>query len=603
MRDSLAETKQRVESEYILLPDNLASVYEQEDRQRGAKLMSLPLIRRLANSNYKLLSDHECTQFAMQCDYTLAVKLARSPHVNPNLFLGPISRHLRRLDPEVDPIVNLLEHLNRQLSTSINSQYVRHFIKQALLIAEVLNSINLGAHHLDLDYIEKNPFFTDKNLDWLSLQAFLACSASGLQQCQLMIDQGIFLILHNLNEKYAQDVKVQNCVAMILSNLSAHTTSHRHFFVTGWLKTLVEWLNEAKPLELQLHATKILHNLDRPQQTLSKSVYLLSPVHRNVPYAYDLVFVHGLLGSVFKTWRQDSPKSSKLNEEQMENSQSTTQPSWSCSRYISGWFDSAPTRPEKENRFTQCWPRDWLANDLDSVRILGVNYQTYLSDWLAEYPRERRTIQQRAKHILEELRNAGLGERPIIWVAHSMGGLLVKQILLYSNESNDQLKKDTRKPSTSLIEQTKGIIFYSVPHFGADITRWPLKLSRLVLPSEEVRFLQKDSPQLQQLQQQFRQLAARFQIQVLTLNESLKSRISTHGLVLSTKLVQTEPDLFDHERSYMLQQDHFHICKPSNRHSLSYKLTAQFIRQIFRKHSQGSSENSELEHFLTMLGD
>lgn len=43
---------------------------------------------------------------------------------------------------------------------------------------------------------------------------------------------------------------------------------------------------------------------------------------------------------------------------------------------------------------------------------------------------DRRRISERGKELLEKLQEAGVGERPIIWVAHSMGGLLIKSLLI-----------------------------------------------------------------------------------------------------------------------------------------------------------------------------
>lgn len=40
-----------------------------------------------------------------------------------------------------------------------------------------------------------------------------------------------------------------------------------------------------------------------------------------------------------------------------------------------------------------------------------------------------RTLEERSGLMLEELRKSGIGKRPTVWVAHSMGGLLVKKML------------------------------------------------------------------------------------------------------------------------------------------------------------------------------
>ena len=90
--------------------------------------------------------------------------------------------------------------------------------------------------------------------------------------------------------------------------------------------------------------------------------------------------------------------------------------------------------------FSNCWPKDWLAKDLRNVRIIGVEYSTQLSDWEPVHPYETpedRTIPARARELLVKLEAADVGKkRPVIWVTHSMGGLLVKEILRLAEKRN-----------------------------------------------------------------------------------------------------------------------------------------------------------------------
>merc|ERR1711874_466748 len=64
--------------------------------------------------------------------------------------------------------------------------------------------------------------------------------------------------------------------------------------------------------------------------------------------------------------------------------------------------------------------------------------------------------------MLKKLQQAGVGKRPVIFVGHSMGGLIIKQILTRAQESEEDSLKD-------LVNNTKGVVFYSTPHDGSQI--------------------------------------------------------------------------------------------------------------------------------------
>lgn len=80
--------------------------------------------------------------------------------------------------------------------------------------------------------------------------------------------------------------------------------------------------------------------------------------------------------------------------------------------------------------FTNCWPRDWLAQDCNQLRVIGVNYETNLSLWTPICPIEKvKNLAERSDELIEQLLKVNVGKRPIVWVTHSMGGLLVKSLL------------------------------------------------------------------------------------------------------------------------------------------------------------------------------
>lgn len=80
---------------------------------------------------------------------------------------------------------------------------------------------------------------------------------------------------------------------------------------------------------------------------------------------------------------------------------------------------------------TKCWPKDWLAVDCPDLRIIGVNYETSISTWTAFCPHthNKMTLDERSDQLMSQLLKAGVGDRPIVWITHSMGGLLVKNVL------------------------------------------------------------------------------------------------------------------------------------------------------------------------------
>lgn len=102
------------------------------------------------------------------------------------------------------------------------------------------------------------------------------------------------------------------------------------------------------------------------------------------------------------------------------------------------------------------WPL-WLGQVFPAARIVLVNYPApafFTGD------ASRLTIKERARNLANLLPTNGIGGRQTIFVCHSLGGLLTKEIIRASVEN---------ACSPRIAANTAGILFLATPHAGADI--------------------------------------------------------------------------------------------------------------------------------------
>lgn len=186
----------------------------------------------------------------------------------------------------------------------------------------------------------------------------------------------------------------------------------------------------------------------------------------------DVVFIHGLMGDPFETWRHG----------------------------------------EAENK---SWPH-WLANDFQDIGVWTLEYAALPSHWLMDADGDRAhsmPIMRRATEVLQLL-SLKLGKRrPLVLVCHSLGGLLAKEVIRQSSDSLDDESK-------SICERTAAVMFLATPHQGAGMARVASKLSMLLRASENIRDLEAHSPQLANLYDWYRQHSPRLGIATSTFFEN-----------------------------------------------------------------------------------
>jgi triacylglycerol esterase/lipase EstA (alpha/beta hydrolase family) len=156
----------------------------------------------------------------------------------------------------------------------------------------------------------------------------------------------------------------------------------------------------------------------------------------------DIIFVHGLGGDVTETWS------------------------------VSGTDDG--------------WPA-WLASELPCVQVSSVSYDAAATKWVSR----PMPLQDRGTNILTLLEAEGIGARPIVFICHSLGGLVVKQML--------RIAQDTKKTEWKNIrERTRSIFFLATPHAGSPIV-FMTKLLKLLRVSSLTEQLGADDPYLHDL--------------------------------------------------------------------------------------------------------
>ncbi|XP_048841597.1 protein SERAC1 isoform X2 [Brienomyrus brachyistius] len=484
--------------------------------------------------------DYQYRTAAQAIDQQTSIGLARTPNVDPRFFLpSPML-------PGIEDGVSLEDGLRRLLASLPQSevdQCVQYFTSLALRESNQSLAAQRGGLWCfggnGLPYAQSLTTVPSEKVEFFCLQALVQHSKV-LSHCEHIVANGGLQLLQRVFQLRSDSQKIKRNVVHIIGNLALNDSLHTAIVQSGWLSVLAEMLKSPHVMQAS-HAARALANLDRDTmpEKYEDGIYVLHPQCRtSQPMKADVLFIHGLLGAAFKTWRQ---KDRDLKVEDM----------------------SAGDR----ELYAECWPKSWLAVDCPSLRVLSVEYDTHLSDWNAKCPAEnqRKSLAYRSHELLNKLKMAGVGDKPVIWVAHSMGGLLVKKMLLDASKDPDM---------APLIKNTKGIMFYSVPHRGTLIAEYSVNIKYLLFPSIEVKELCRDSPALQELNDGFLGLAREHDFKVLSFAETLPTSL---GPMIKLVVVPVQSADLGIGDLIKMDVDHLSICKPEKKDSFLYRRSVQFI--------------------------
>lgn len=197
-----------------------------------------------------------------------------------------------------------------------------------------------------------------------------------------------------------------------------------------------------------------------------------------------------------------------------------------------------------------------------------------------------------AKELLFEMRfgkdssgeDLAIGSNPIVFVVHSMGGLVVKKAyLLGLHDTNYQ----------EIIQAVSAIIFLSTPHRGTNLAEI---LNRVLAASFQssksfISDLNKSSPAIEELNEQFRHLAPR--LSIWSFYETLATSIGPRRIMVLEK--DSSVLGYPAEISRPLQADHHDVCKFSSPMDSNYVTVRNAIKSLMTQfRSQKSEPATEL---------
>ena len=209
----------------------------------------------------------------------------------------------------------------------------------------------------------------------------------------------------------------------------------------------------------------------------------------------DVIFVHGLDGDPIATWR--------MNDEN----------SWAT----------------------------WIKNSLPHANVWSLRYRLRAMQWMGGAV----PLVTRAVNVLAVLDSELTSPRPIVFICHSYGGLLVKQLLRSANDVALEYKG---------LDRVAGVVF-GTPNSGAIIANFVSALRPLLGSSSAVDELTKSSPELQNLSYWFRNQAAKWSLRVYFETIPTKAGIVVDESSADLGIASVIPVGID--------ADHFSICKPT----------------------------------------
>lgn len=257
-------------------------------------------------------------------------------------------------------------------------------------------------------------------------------------------------------------------------------------------------------------------------------------VNRPKPSAdalFDVVFVHGVTGDCYGTWTHSN-----------------------------GEF----------------WPK-WVASDFENVNVYSAGYDSTLIGNLKKGAGA--SLSDRATILLDRLASRVAPDRPLVFITHSLGGLIVKQMLRKAQDASNERRK-------RIGGLARAAVFIATPHAGSHLPKAVNAVFKIAT-SKSVRELEYGADALIDLGQWFSNWATNNHLKVESYYE-----VEKYLGALIVDQVTANPNVFGCD-PVAIQADHVSITKLENRDAQLYQSVCCFLQSLLDeiKDTGGSGPN------------
>ncbi len=259
---------------------------------------------------------------------------------------------------------------------------------------------------------------------------------------------------------------------------------------------------------------------------------------------------------------------------------------------ISTWMYEGKVETGKSQEETNIYFPQMLSSDFPKLNVWSLDYSAKITKWSDSS--KFNELSRESNEILEYLLGKLVDDKPIILITHSLGGIIAKELLRTSKESNN-LRRE------KFFEKVKAVSFLATPHGGS---KWANVLDNIntVLPflrmGEKIDTLTYGNAYLEGLADWYRNnVVGEIETQAFYETEKTKKimvvePLSANPGIPGCMVVRTD-------------MDHINICKPSSKESPVYVSIYGLILYHFPDKSAitvDSESHSSLRHENIVIG-